>query len=106
MGHPRIARRGIAWKTCPRERWDPDRQLDYHVNCCHTWGLHDRACVVLSGCSLARCILARVAATLSDMSNACLLLSSHSNSTFIMFHLLMSMILTTLIVKELLNIKY
>jgi hypothetical protein len=41
--------------------------------------------VALSDCSLARCKLAQVAVTVLDMSASCLLLSSHSNSTFIMF---------------------
>jgi hypothetical protein len=69
MGHPRMAQRGITWKTC------------------HMWDPRDHVCVMLSDCSLARCILTQVASTLSEMNDACFLLSSRTNSTFIMFTL-------------------
>jgi hypothetical protein len=58
---------------------------------------------VFSSCSLASCILARVAAALLEMSDAFLLRSFRSNETFIMLHFLMRMILTTLLIKELLK---
>jgi hypothetical protein len=103
MGHPRIARRGIVWKECFRESWDLDGLIDCRVYYGHTWGLHDRVCVVLSDCSLGRCILVRIATTLSEMSDACLLLSSHSNSTSIMLMFLLMMILPTLLVNEFLS---
>jgi hypothetical protein len=84
VGHPRMPVETSYGKHAPGARLD---YLIVIMNCCHTWGLHDRACVVLLGCSLRRCILARVTMTLSEMSDSYLLLSSRSNSTFKMFTL-------------------
>jgi hypothetical protein len=86
-GPPMDARRDITWKTCTRIMWARFDSLIIIVNCYRMWGLHDRVCVMLSSCSLVRCKLAQVAVTLSEMSDSFLLLSSHSNSTFIMFTL-------------------
>jgi hypothetical protein len=100
MDHPQIAQRGIAWKTCTRVRWAWIVSFIVIANCCHTWGLWDRVCVVLLDCSLPRRILAQVTATLSEMSDVGLLLSFYSNPTSIMLILLMRMILTTLLVNK------
>jgi hypothetical protein len=61
-------------------------------------------CIVLSGGYHARFILARVAATLSDMSDSCLLQLFSSNSTFIMLCLYHEMDVDHLVVDEVLNI--
>jgi hypothetical protein len=61
-------------------------------------------CVVLSGGYHTRFILARVAATLSDMSDSCLLQLFSSNSTFIMLCLYHEMDVDHLVVDEVLNI--
>jgi hypothetical protein len=37
---------GIAWKTCIRERWDPDRPYDVVAKGCHTWSIRGRVCHV------------------------------------------------------------
>jgi hypothetical protein len=95
MYGPPIDAQGIAWKTCTRVRWTWLDSLIVIMNCCHSWGLRDLACVVLSDCYLARFKLARVFMTLSYMSDTCLLLSFSSNSTFIMLHLYMRWMLTT-----------
>jgi hypothetical protein len=60
------------------------------------WGLRDLACVMLSGGDLLRFKLIRIAATPSEMSDTCLLLSFRSYSTFIMLILFMRMTLATL----------
>jgi hypothetical protein len=38
---------GIAWKTCIRERWDPDQPYDVIAKGCHTWSIRGRAYVML-----------------------------------------------------------
>jgi hypothetical protein len=38
---------GIVWKTCIRERWDPDRPYDVVAKGCHTWSIRGRAYVML-----------------------------------------------------------
>jgi hypothetical protein len=38
---------GIVWKTCTRERWDPDRPYGIIVKGYHTWLVRGRAYVVL-----------------------------------------------------------
>jgi hypothetical protein len=74
----------------------PDRLFDRVANYGHMWGLRDRTCVVFLGDYLARAKLVQIIVALMEMSDSCLLLSFHSNSTFIMLLLLMGMILTTL----------
>ena len=59
---------------------------------------------MLSGFSPVGCILTRVSATLSDMSDACSLLSFRSNSTFIILYLYHEMDVDYLVVDELFNI--
>jgi hypothetical protein len=81
-----------------------DRLFDRVVNFCHSWGLRDLTCVVLSGGYLARFKVAQVIVTLSDMSDSCLLLSTHSNSIFIMLYLFHEMDVDYLVVDEVLNI--
>jgi hypothetical protein len=61
--------------------------------------------VVLLCYYLLRFKLTRVAATLSDMSDSCLLLSFRSNSTFIMLYLYHEMNVEYLVVDEMLDIK-
>jgi hypothetical protein len=38
---------GITWKTCTRERWDPDRPYGIIAKCCYMWSVRGRAYVVL-----------------------------------------------------------
>jgi hypothetical protein len=38
---------GITWRTCSRERWDPDRPYDVVVKGCHTWPIRGCAHVML-----------------------------------------------------------
>jgi hypothetical protein len=80
-GQPIDARRDIAWKTCTRIRWARLGSLIVIMNCCHSRSLRDHGCVVLSDCSLTNCKMVRIIATLSKMSDSCLLLSFRSNST-------------------------
>jgi hypothetical protein len=103
-GPPMNAQRDIVWKTCTTVRWSWLDSLIVVVHCGLSWGLHDHVCVMLLGCSLARCKLIQITATLSEMNDSCLL-SFHSNSTSIMLILLIRMMLTTLFINELLNIK-
>jgi hypothetical protein len=75
----------IMWKTCTRERWDPDRPNGIVAKGCHKWSVHESAYVMLvKFITLPDWLLIRISATLSDMSdslftaptrrNACLLL--------------------------------
>jgi hypothetical protein len=38
---------GIAWKTCTRKRWDPDRPYGIIVKGCHMWPIRGHEYVVL-----------------------------------------------------------
>jgi uncharacterized protein YjiS (DUF1127 family) len=83
MGHPQIARRGITWKTCNRERWDLDRLLDCRCELLAYIG-SERPCIYhVIRFSPVWCILIRVFVTLSDMSDDLVAVSKHSNVTFI-----------------------
>jgi hypothetical protein len=55
--------------------------------------------------SLATCIMIRISATLSDMSDGLITVSKRSNSTFIMFTLAYEDDVEYFVVNELLNIK-
>jgi hypothetical protein len=62
---------GIAWKTCTRERWDPDQPYDVVVKGCHTWPVHGHAYVVLFRFILLQgWLLIQIFVTLSDMSDS------------------------------------
>jgi hypothetical protein len=104
MGHPWIAQRGIVWKTCTRVRWARLDFLIVIVNCCHSWCLHDLRVSCCHVVILARFKLTRVTATLSDMSDTCLLQSFSSNSTFLMLYLYHEMDVDSLVVDEVLHI--
>jgi hypothetical protein len=97
MGHPRIARRGITWKTSTRERWDPDRLFD----CCHELWPHvgsERPCVYhVVRFSLASCILIRISVTPSNMGDGLIAVFKHSNGTSLCCMLTIRMTLTTLL---------
>jgi hypothetical protein len=62
---------GISWKTCTREKWDPDRPYDIVAKGCHTWPIHERAYVTLVRfIPLQGWLLIHISATLSDMSDS------------------------------------
>jgi hypothetical protein len=76
---------GIVWKTCTRERWDPDWPYGIIAKGCHTWHVRGRGYVVLVRfVPLQGWLLIPISAALSDMNdslfttptrrNACLLL--------------------------------
>jgi hypothetical protein len=86
MCHPRIAQRGITWKTCTRKRWDLDQLLNHHRELL-SYVRSERPCV----CRVVRfspeeCILIRVFVTLLDMSVDLVAASKCSNVTFITVH--------------------
>jgi hypothetical protein len=81
MDHPRIACRGIVWKTWTREGGTWPDSLIVVMKCGHMWGLGGLAFVVLSGFFLVRCKLIQISVTLSVMSDTCWLLSFRSNAT-------------------------
>jgi hypothetical protein len=60
---------------------------------------------MLSGFTLARCILIRISTTPFEMGDGMLAASKHSNSTFIMLYLYHEMEVDYLIVDEMINIK-
>jgi hypothetical protein len=63
---------GITWKTCTRERWDPDQPYGIIVKGCHTWPVHGHVYVVLVRfIPLQGWLLIQISATLSDMMIAC-----------------------------------
>jgi hypothetical protein len=95
-GSPTDACWGITWKTRTRVKWARLVSLIVIMNYCHSWGLRDLARIMLSGGYLARSKLVWITMTLSEMSDSFLLLSFHSNPTFIMLIWLMRMMLTTL----------
>jgi hypothetical protein len=93
--HPQIAQRGIAWKTCTRERWDPDRLFDScHELWPHVWFWRPCMCRVIRF-SLTRCILSQISAIPSDMGDGLIAVSKCINSTFIILHMYMRMMSTT-----------
>jgi hypothetical protein len=74
----------ITWKTCTRERWDPDRPYDIVVKCCHTWFVCRRVYVVLvKSIPLHGLLLIWISTTLSDMSDSLFASSAHRNACFI-----------------------
>jgi hypothetical protein len=38
---------GIMWKTCTKERWDPNRPYDVVAKGFHMWPIRERAYIVL-----------------------------------------------------------
>jgi hypothetical protein len=81
MGHPRIARRGIAWKTCTRERWDPAQVFDHcHELCLHVGSGRRHVCPI-ARFSLEMCILIRISITPSDMGDGLIAMSKRTNGT-------------------------
>jgi hypothetical protein len=60
---------GIAWNTCTRERWDPDRSYDIVVKGCHTWPVRGRAYIMLvKFIPMQGWLLIWISTTLLDMS--------------------------------------
>jgi hypothetical protein len=60
----------IAWKTCSRERWAPDRPYEVVVKGCHACHVRGRAYVVLvSFIFVQGLLLIRISVTLLDMSD-------------------------------------
>jgi hypothetical protein len=74
------------------------------MKCCHSWCLRDSRVSCCQVVTLARFKLAQVSATLSDMSDYCLLRSFSNNSTFIMLYLDHEMEVDYLVVYEMINI--
>jgi hypothetical protein len=62
---------GIAWKTCTRERWDPDRPYGIVAKGYHTWHVRGRAYVVLVRfIPLQGWWLSRISVSLSNTSDS------------------------------------
>jgi hypothetical protein len=62
---------GIVWKTCTRERWDPDRPYDIIAKGCHTWTVRGCTYVVLVRLiPLQGWLLIQISMTLSNMSDS------------------------------------
>jgi hypothetical protein len=70
-----------VWKTCTRERWDSDRLFDYRCKRLSYVGSWRAYVWRVARFSPAGCILTRVSATLSDMSDDLIAVSKRSNST-------------------------
>jgi hypothetical protein len=76
---------GIAWKTCTRERWDPDRPYNVVAKGCHTWPVRGRTYVVLvKFIPLQGWLLIRISMTLSDMSDSLFTVATHRNACLLL----------------------
>jgi hypothetical protein len=77
---------GITWKTCTRERWDPDRPYDTIAKDCHMWPIRERAYVVLIRfVPLQGWLLIRISAILSDMSDNLFTAPTHRNACLLLW---------------------
>jgi hypothetical protein len=75
----------IAWKTCTRERWDPNRSYDVITKGCHTWLIRRRAYVVLvKFIPMYDLLLIQISTTLSNMSDSLFTAPTHRNTCFLM----------------------
>jgi hypothetical protein len=62
---------GITWKTCTRERWDPDQPYDIIAKGCHAWLVRKHAYIMLVRfIPLQGWLLIQIFVTLSDMSDS------------------------------------
>jgi hypothetical protein len=72
---------GITWKTCIRERWDPDQPYGIVVKGCHTWAVRGRTYVVfVRFIPLQGCLLIWISMTLSDMSDSLFTVPTRRNA--------------------------
>jgi hypothetical protein len=77
---------GIAWKTCTRERWDPDRPYDVVARGCHTWPLCGRTYIVLVRfIPLHGWLLIRISVILSYMSDSLFTAPTHRNTCLLLW---------------------
>jgi hypothetical protein len=77
---------GIVWKTCTRERCDPDRPYDIVVKGCHMWPVRGRAYVMLVRfIPLQGWLLIQISATLSDMSDSLFSAPTHRNACLLLW---------------------
>jgi hypothetical protein len=76
---------GIVWKTCTRERWDPDRPYGIVGKGCHMWSVRKRAYAVLVRIvPLQGWSLIRISMTLSDMSDSLFTVPTYRNTCLLL----------------------
>jgi hypothetical protein len=76
---------GIAWRTCIRERWDPDRPYGIIAKGCHTWPVCACAYVVLVRfIPLQGWLLIWISTTLLDMSDSLFTAPTHRNACLLL----------------------
>jgi hypothetical protein len=76
---------GIMWKTCTRERWDPDRPYNVVVKGYHTWPVRGRAYIVLVRfIPLYDWLLIQISATLSNISDSLFTLLTHKKACLLL----------------------
>jgi hypothetical protein len=76
---------GTMWKTCTRERWDPDRPYDVVAKGCHMWPVRRRVYIMMVRfITLQGWLLIRISATLSDMSDSLFIALTHRNSCLLL----------------------